>query len=446
MCGLVGVISKYTNGFTQRQKEIFSTLLFVDTLRGDDSTGSFLVSNDGSLRLSKEASTAQEFMSHKDYDELMRLSILNGSALIGHNRKATKGNIIDENAHPFLVDDKICLVHNGTLWGDHKQHADVDVDSHAIAHLIAKEGVEVAINTINGAFALIWYNFEEETVNFLRNSQRPLWVGTTDTEWIWSSELAMLNFVGDRMNLVWKQKPFQLAELLQCSYKLVDKSWRVTNTKIEIKPKYVAPITTGYYPDACGYDLEDYEERKWNRHPYQNDSPRGGYVGRDACADRAMNLVVGFGDNALTSTEMLECAKQAVHCTVTEWEKITSVIPADCSVEAYAYDATCINGVDDKDGMFLWLMALDEPSVVLRHRYAPDKIKEEECIEYATTGCIFDCVVKNKSWQKNMWPSTWKGTEPSGFVLCSTSAITLSQQDLETPVGPNANKGVLVVH
>ena len=196
MCGLVGLLSKSINGMSNTQTEVFSTLLFLDQLRGDDSTGAFCVTLEGDVHLAKEASDATRFINKPEYLTLARKAYTSGAALIGHNRKATRGTINDENAHPFVVDDNIVLVHNGGVFGDHKKLKDTEVDSHAIAHVIHEEGdVTKAMNKIDAAYALIWYDFKGETINLIRNKHRPLWWVEVSDSWLICSEKAMLDFV-----------------------------------------------------------------------------------------------------------------------------------------------------------------------------------------------------------------------------------------------------------
>ena len=235
MCGLVSVITKSTNGFSKDQCDIFDTLLFADQLRGADSTGVFLVSNDGRLDMAKEASDATVFRKSTEYKDIMSRAYKSGSILVGHNRAATKGEIKDENAHPFIVDNNITLVHNGTLY-DHKKLADTEVDSHAIAHTIHKynDDVEKALWEISGAYALIWHDFKNQTVNYLRNSQRPLHFIEIPGAYLWASEMNMLSWMLTRFNIKTENKIRLLEEGMLSSFKLSNRVFLPENRKISM--------------------------------------------------------------------------------------------------------------------------------------------------------------------------------------------------------------------
>lgn len=275
MCGILAVVSKNSgnSGFWKPQCDMFHELLMVDTLRGDDSTGVFLVDKDGDLEMLKEASDGPVFQKTKDYDTFMQHLFARGRVAVGHNRKATKGSITDENAHPFAVDNKIVLVHNGTLYGDYKKLAgegnDVDVDSHAIAHIIHQSGddVEKAIQQLNGAFALIWFDMEKQTVNFLRNDQRPLWFLETTDSYVWSSEKNFLDWMVSRHNLT----PVKLGQLeagVHCSIKLEASSVSLTNKKIALRPASSAPWT-GPVWNGQGYPTRE-EFNCMSKEEYEN--------------------------------------------------------------------------------------------------------------------------------------------------------------------------------
>ena len=248
MCGLVGLITKNHHGFTKEQVSAFDNLLYVDALRGMDSTGVFVIDKDGNMDLAKEASPAFDYRQDKAYDDLCTIAFRRGRAMIGHNRAATKGEVIDENAHPFVVDDRITLVHNGTLWGDFKKLTDqkVDVDSHAIAHKIHECGddVEAAMQQLDGAYALIWHDFQKNTLNFVRNNQRPLNFVETDNGWMWASEANMLEWILARYK--WKAlKPVtELGAGILVTYDFSNQSWKLDHKNIKLEaPRKSYPVT-----------------------------------------------------------------------------------------------------------------------------------------------------------------------------------------------------------
>ena len=208
MCGIVAVISKSKYGFNHKDMEIFENLLYIDTLRGPDSTGVFLVSNDGNVEIAKGAVDGPTFLRSEEWKAMKKKAISDGWAIVGHNRKATRGSITDENAHPFWVDDKLVLVHNGSMYGGHKHHKDVEVDSHAIAHVLAEQpDTEKALQSINAAYALIWYDVENKKLNLIRNKDRPLAHTADHNAWFITSETEIMDFVMTRASYNKQPKP-----------------------------------------------------------------------------------------------------------------------------------------------------------------------------------------------------------------------------------------------
>lgn len=188
MCGIVGLIAKEkTAGFSHKHRVIFEQMLYVNALRGPDSTGVFMVKGDGGVEWAKQASYPEPFLNATEGKQLLNKMGWQGVAMVGHNRKATFGTVKDENAHPF-VEDKIILVHNGTLKNHKDLNKDVEVDSHAIASTINKHGVMKAISKIQGAFSVVAYNSETKELYIFRNEERPLFLGEIPGAWIFSSE------------------------------------------------------------------------------------------------------------------------------------------------------------------------------------------------------------------------------------------------------------------
>lgn len=202
MCGIVGSICKVNHGFDREDLTWFQQALLVDTLRGLDSTGLFMVDNDQEVKWAKVASHPLRLMQQKRTEEIFNQAVWKGRAVVGHNRKATVGNITNENAHPF-VEGHIILVHNGSVHNATEVAKDkgveVEVDSHVIAHLLAtEEDVPAAIAKLRGAFAVVWYNQQNHTLNMVRNDDRPLAFAESARAIYFASEPEMLDWTLSR--------------------------------------------------------------------------------------------------------------------------------------------------------------------------------------------------------------------------------------------------------
>jgi glucosamine 6-phosphate synthetase-like amidotransferase/phosphosugar isomerase protein len=220
MCGIVGAITKTTNGFNKNVEDAFWQLLFADTVRGDDSTGVIFIENDSSFGIMKEAYPAPWCINNLMNSKQGKSIFNHGKALIGHNRKKTSGAVCDENAHPFVVNDTFAMVHNGTLF-QHTKLADTVVDSEALTiHLQKvldshwdKEKFEEEIGKVDGAYAIAAYNQDTHTVYLARNAQRPLAFCETPEGFFWASETMMLAWILSRNNIDFKNGwPQQIKE------------------------------------------------------------------------------------------------------------------------------------------------------------------------------------------------------------------------------------------
>ncbi len=417
MCGLVGVFNKKQNGFTAEQQDVFHTLLSIDSLRGEDSTGVFLVKNNGELELAKEASVSGAFLQKPEWKSLKHAAWQNGSCLIGHNRKATKGSIKDENAHPFVVDDKIVLVHNGGVWGDHKKHADVDVDSHAIAHLINDHHLEKALGSFYGAYALIWYNVQEETVYLIRNKERPLWWMETDDSWIWSSEKIMLQFAAGRHGLKLRTPPTSIDEDHLQIFKLKNRTWEVSNSKIILEretPRYQYPgsqITN--YP-ALDMSLEE----QWAC-GYSNEQPV-------PVLDLPFTITTGSQSPLKTNAFEGEIAKNTNKIT-TNSEFHREVMPVYLpfgSVKARAFEYI----EDGEGGYYLYLTPEDDPKVLVRHHFSKEsKVTEERVMRIALNEFLMNVTIDSRCWKSyaDVGSEPLKPSELGYTVLISTKATIM---------------------
>jgi hypothetical protein len=137
-------------------------------------------------------------------------TIENGThaALIGHCRAKTVGAVNVQNAHPFDFEDEgIIGVHNGTLTGVHKldTYHHSKVDSEVLYGHLAKNGPEDTFSKAEGAWACVWWDNNEETINFIRNDKRPLWFVWSKClrKLFWASEPWMFGAV-ERVIALWE--------------------------------------------------------------------------------------------------------------------------------------------------------------------------------------------------------------------------------------------------
>jgi predicted glutamine amidotransferase len=210
MCGIVGVVVKAKNGFIKQTEDSFFQMLFVDVLRGQDATGLIAVENNTAFSIAKSAESPEWFIPEFKRNATCNIMYTKGKAYIGHNRKKTIGAISDETAHPFVVDKKFAMVHNGTLH-DHEKLANTAVDSEALAIHIYKhlelagdkvgdvsKAFEEALGKVSGAYAIAAYDQVRNRVYLLRNKDRPLSLIETDNAWYFMSEPLMGGWILSR--------------------------------------------------------------------------------------------------------------------------------------------------------------------------------------------------------------------------------------------------------
>lgn len=120
---------------------------------------------------------------------------LKPNIIMGHNRAATRGVVNKDNAHPFTC-EHVTLMHNGTL-DTHLSHSKIrtGTDSESVCIHLAEQGVESMWSNLDGAAALVWFDEKANSLNFLRNLQRPLVFLFTEDEknLIWASEEWMID-------------------------------------------------------------------------------------------------------------------------------------------------------------------------------------------------------------------------------------------------------------
>jgi hypothetical protein len=231
MCGVTGFLTTGTRTIGAKDRAMYlRQTLVVDSLRGFHSTGVFHQRKDAlGCGWAKQCGNGIDFVNSKNYAEIENMTPELRFA-VGHNRWATTGDPDDvANAHPF-TEGPITLVHNGTLDGDGGLKTSqitlgVAVDSHAICHNLAIHDAKEVLEDLDGAFTLIWHDTRDDTLNFCRNSDRPLTMwgesSTYNDTLYFGSERKMMEWIMSRNHIpavsgkffdlpageLWKYKP-----------------------------------------------------------------------------------------------------------------------------------------------------------------------------------------------------------------------------------------------
>jgi hypothetical protein len=219
----------------------------------------------------KQAIDGYSFVTTEEYDKFT--SYENNKShfefMVGHNRAATAGAVTTENAHPFQ-EGPITMVHNGSLFNTqglpNPQHTldGVQVDSHVICHNLARHGVEEVVRNIDGSFTLVWHDSRDDTLNIVRNTERPLHLAQVKGEQtlLFMSEAEMLHLVCTRLGIaindIWypqagKWLKFRNNDLMNPEVK-----------ELELQPTYShygnsckSASAWGDYCDTDGWDTYD---------------------------------------------------------------------------------------------------------------------------------------------------------------------------------------------
>lgn len=202
MCGLVGMMGDITH---QLKTSVFRDLLDVCQVRGRDSTGVIRVDKNHEYDWVKQVGPPNFLYDLGLYQKRIEKTA-EPLALIGHCRAKTVGEVSRENAHPFDFPDKgICGVHNGTLrnYSQLTGHSYGKVDSEVLYEHLSEHGPEDTFSRDIGAFACVWYDENEKTVNFIRNDDRPLYFTWSKDKktMFWASEPWMFSVVSRKIDL-----------------------------------------------------------------------------------------------------------------------------------------------------------------------------------------------------------------------------------------------------
>lgn len=198
MCGIVGIASAT---LLRKEEQVFEGMLLADVIRGKDATGVAVIQGNRDWEIVKQVGHPLEVLESKAYDRARKGHI---TAMIGHNRWGTVGKNSKANAHPFEF-DTLVGVHNGTLTN--KLTIDplclYNTDSEGLYAAIEQGGLEPTLKRARGAWALVYYNKNNDSLNFVRNKERPLSYALSKDgkTLVWASEAWMMLALCARENI-----------------------------------------------------------------------------------------------------------------------------------------------------------------------------------------------------------------------------------------------------
>jgi len=254
MCGISGVMS---SALSNSEIDRFEDLMLVSNLRGSQGSGVVTYRSDkkkgdtSHYMFAKILGNGIDIVGMESYQNCVHKS--RPSIIIGHTRAPTRGDAKDKkNVHPHIY-GHICGVHNGTLTKVNGKYCAYNTsDSAQFFERVAEVGIDEAMVGLEGAYAFVWFDTNQNTINFLKNDKRTLYFARPETypsTLYWSSEYGMLAFIFGRQGIKMNIEPVPNDTLITIN---VDKRYQYVSgsdgwSERELKPVEVkhthAPFT-----------------------------------------------------------------------------------------------------------------------------------------------------------------------------------------------------------
>jgi len=276
-------------------------MLILDSIRGKDSTGAFTVYQNYQSYLVKQATHPHLLFENKDWDKFVEKASKSGILAIGHNRKATVGDISSKNAHPFH-EENIILVHNGGISNWKSLDDTANVDSQAVARALNKTPAIELLKKLYGAYAFIWYDKREKAIFCARNSQRPLWIGETHSSWLLASEPWMFTVPFARASTKINEYK-QFSEEVLYKFDLRTRKWSEQDYKTPVKTYGGVEFDDDYYYNRYGTGYGHRNNEKTTQPKITPPSTAVSTVVQKASAGAEAAVTIGFKrDDYVTHT------------------------------------------------------------------------------------------------------------------------------------------------
>lgn len=371
-------------------------------MRGEDSTGIIRADKDGKINTRKSLLASPEFIRSTASDIMMdegKFKDKKPVLLMGHTRAATKGAVSLKNAHPFSF-DKVVGMHNGTIHKQFKHRSEYETDSEALYKNINDYGLKPALEEANAwdtAYALQFVNKEDKTLNFVKNSKRPLWFTYlyNRTTLIWASEKKMLEFVLQHKNMHnneglkdSKEKFFTL-EVNHLMTLGLGKSLATLDFQklgIEEKKTYTTTTTTYHY----GKDGATQTSQTTGKSPYTNGTWLKTDTGYQWVERRGPAQEIKKPTTTTTGTSSKEKLSTDTASGTTHSTSSTGQSNGKSGKDEYGYSNHKDHASMDQLRQLSWLQPIE-----LRERPAEDP-QDKSQDTFAVTATLFEKYVRDK--------------------------------------------------
>ena len=335
MCGIVGAVAD------RNVPPILLAGLQRLEYRGYDSAGIAVIGEDDqAIHCQRRVGKVKELV------DGLRVSPSRGRTGIAHTRWATHGVPSEDNAHPHVSNDRICLVHNGIIENFEALREELlaagyefasQTDSEVIVHLVDSyytngvgllEAVRAAVKRLEGAYAIgVIAKDDPERIVAARMGS-PLVIGKGIGENFIASDPLALRPVTDRFIFLEEGDLIEITRDTISIWNIADESVIRSTVRVELGADDV---------DKGNY--RHYMQKEIHQQPQALSATMEGRVGRTRLVEQAFGVGAGALFDATQAVTIVACGTSFYAASVARyWIEELAGIPAQVEIASeYRY-------------------------------------------------------------------------------------------------------------